>query len=264
MLTHLHRAQWELGRQDESIETLDRALALLDACRGHRRARRAAGAQVARPHAPEPQPRGDRAGREALEVARSVGRPQRGDPGADLDRRGARRRARGGRGDRDAARGAGSGARSTALLDHVGRSTRIWPTCSTSRGEARRRWRSPARDSRRCSAGGRSGTWVGAARRRDRVGAGRLASGRGGLMPRERRRYWGSTLLNYRVRRIEQALGRGDVAGAAWTSTWPSASRPTRPSRSSSRPRGAPGRARAAGGRRDGRPARRRRRARPD
>jgi DNA-binding CsgD family transcriptional regulator len=33
-------------------------------------------------------------------------------------------------------------------------------------------------------------------------------------MPRERRRYWGSTLLNHRVRRIEQALGRGDVADA--------------------------------------------------
>ena len=33
-------------------------------------------------------------------------------------------------------------------------------------------------------------------------------------MPKERRRYWGSTLLNHRVRRIEEALGRGDVAQA--------------------------------------------------
>jgi DNA-binding CsgD family transcriptional regulator len=33
-------------------------------------------------------------------------------------------------------------------------------------------------------------------------------------MPSERRGYWGTTLLNYRVRRIEQALGRGDDAQA--------------------------------------------------
>jgi DNA-binding CsgD family transcriptional regulator len=33
-------------------------------------------------------------------------------------------------------------------------------------------------------------------------------------MPKERRRYWGSTLLNHRLRRIQQALGGGDVAEA--------------------------------------------------
>ncbi len=33
-------------------------------------------------------------------------------------------------------------------------------------------------------------------------------------MPKERRRYWGATLLNHRVRRIEQALGRGDADDA--------------------------------------------------
>src|ERR687896_158890 len=41
------------------------------------------------------------------------------------------------------------------------------------------------------------------------VGAAAVAA-----MPSERRPYWGTTLLNYRVRRIEQALGRGDDAQA--------------------------------------------------
>src|SRR5918999_3366443 len=73
MLTQLHRAQWELGRQDDSIETLDRALALLDSCEdtGERaellaRKSRARMLQSRNQDAIE-------AGREALVVARSVG-----------------------------------------------------------------------------------------------------------------------------------------------------------------------------------------------
>src|ERR671914_670781 len=73
MLTQLHRAQWELGRQDDSIDTLDRALALLDSCEdtGERaellaRKSRARMLQSRNRDAIE-------AGREALVVARSVG-----------------------------------------------------------------------------------------------------------------------------------------------------------------------------------------------
>ncbi len=79
LLTHLHRAQWELNRQDESVQTLDRALALLEPCEdsGERaellaRKSRARMLQSRNREAIE-------AGREALEVARSVG-----DLGAEI------------------------------------------------------------------------------------------------------------------------------------------------------------------------------------
>ena len=139
VLTHLHRAQWELNRQDESVGTLDRALALLEPHEELRRARRAAGAQVARPDAPEPQPGGHR-GRPRGARGGSLGRrPQRRDPGAQLHRRGAGGRPGGGRGDRGAPRGALPGARARPRRAHralVGESRR---RRSTSRAAAMRR-----------------------------------------------------------------------------------------------------------------------------
>ena len=72
VLSHLHSIQWELNRQDESIETIDRALSLLDGCEP---SRELAGLLAAKARARMLQARNREAieaGREALEVARTV------------------------------------------------------------------------------------------------------------------------------------------------------------------------------------------------
>ena len=212
MLTQLHRAQWELGRQDESIETLDRALALLDSCEdtGERaellaRKSRARMLQSRNREAIE-------AGREALVVARSVG--DRGAEMLALTSIGvALAAAREVEEGTATLREALALVRKHGLADHVGRASINLADVLHLEGRSEEALAVAREGLEEVLAGGRTATWstLLVAEIEYDVGDWRAAAA---AMPRERRRYWGSTLLNHRVRRIEQALGRGDVADA--------------------------------------------------
>jgi len=212
MLTQLHRAQWELGRQDESIETLDRALALLDSCEdtGERaellaRKSRARMLQSRNRDAIE-------AGREALAVARSVG-----DRNAEMlaltsigvSLAAAREVDEGVATLREAL----ALVREHELIDHVGRATINLADVLHLDGRSEEALEVARAGRDEVLATGRSVTWsmLLVAEIEFDLGNWRAAAD---AMPKERRRYWGSTLLNHRVRRIEEALGRGDVAQA--------------------------------------------------
>src|SRR5918998_3293991 len=212
MLTQLHRAQWELGRQDDSIETLDRALALLDSCEdtGERaellaRKSRARMLQSRNRDAIE-------AGREALAVARSVG-----DRNAELlaltsigvSLAAAREVDQGIATLREAL----ALVREHGLDDHLGRATINLADVLHLNGRSEGALEIARAGRDEVLASGRSATWsmLLVAEIEFDLGNWHAAAA---AMPNERRRYWGSTLLDHRVRRIEQALGRGDVAAA--------------------------------------------------
>src|ERR671915_536232 len=212
MLTQLHRAQWELGRQDESIDTLDRALALLDSCEdtGERaelmaRKSRARMLQSRNREAIE-------AGREALAVARSVG-----DRNAELlaltsigvSLAAAREVDQGIATLREAL----ALVREHGLDDHLGRATINLADVLHLNGRSEEALEIARAGRDEVLASGRSATWsmLLVAEIEFDLGNWHAAAA---AMPNERRRYWGSTLLDHRVRRIEQALGRGDVAAA--------------------------------------------------
>lgn len=212
VLTHLHRAQWELNRQDESVETLDRALALLEP---HEDSGERAELLARKSRARMLQSRNREAiaaGREALEVARSVG-----DLGAEILALNSMGVALAAARQVDegiaALRGALSLVREHRLVEHVGRSTVNLADVLHSEGRSREALEVARWGLEEVVTAGRSGAWVALAMAEIEweLGDWRAAAA---SMPRERRRYWGSTLLNHRVRRIEQALGRGDVADA--------------------------------------------------
>jgi ATP/maltotriose-dependent transcriptional regulator MalT len=212
MLTQLHRAQWELGRQDESIETLDRALALLDSCEdtGERaellaRKSRARMLQSRNRDAIE-------AGREALVVARSVG-----DRSAEilaLTSIGVALAAA-----REVDEGTATLREALALvrehgfIDHVGRATINLAEVLHVEGRSEEALQVAREGLEEVLAGGRTATWSALLVAEIEFNVGNWPAA-AAAMPNERRRYWGSTLLNHRVRKIEQALGRGDVAAA--------------------------------------------------
>jgi ATP/maltotriose-dependent transcriptional regulator MalT len=212
VLTHLHRAQWELNRQDESIETLDRALALLEPSEdsGERaellaRKARARMLQSRNREAIE-------AGRQALEVARSVG-----DLSAEilaLNSIGVALAAA-----REVEEGIAALREALALVaehglvEHIGRSSVNLADVLHLEGRSAEALQAAREGLEQVVAAGRSGTWVelAVAEIAFEMGDWRAAAA---ALPKERRRYWGSTLLNHRLRRIEQALGRGDVDDA--------------------------------------------------
>ncbi len=212
VLTHLHRAQWELNRQDESVETLDLALTLLEP---HEDSRERAELLARKSRARMLQSRNREAiaaGREALEVARSVG-----DRGAEILALNSMGVALAAAREVDegiaALREALALVREHGLVEHAGRSTVNLADVLHLEGRSQEALEFARRGLEEVRAHGRSGTWVAlaVAEIEWELGDWRAAAA---SMPRERRRYWGSTLLNYRVRQIEQALGRGDVAGA--------------------------------------------------
>jgi DNA-binding CsgD family transcriptional regulator/tetratricopeptide (TPR) repeat protein len=212
VLTHLHRAQWELNRQDESIETLDRALALLEPCEdtGERaellaRKARARMLQGRNREAIE-------AGRAALEVARSVG-----DLSAELLALSAVGVALAAAREVDEGiavlREARSLAREHRLAVHIGR-TSVNLADVLHQGGGSEEALAVAREGlEEVRALGQTGTWLTllVAGIEFETGNWRAAAA---AMPEEGRRYVGSTLLNHRLRRIEQALGKGDDAAA--------------------------------------------------
>jgi ATP/maltotriose-dependent transcriptional regulator MalT len=96
------------------------------------------------------------------------------------------------------------------LVEHIGRSTVNLADVLHLEGRSLEALEVAREGLREVLASGRSGTWVklAVAEIEFETGDWRAAAA---SMPQERRRYWGSTLLNNRVRRIEQALGRGAV-----------------------------------------------------
>jgi DNA-binding CsgD family transcriptional regulator len=208
VLTQLHRAQWDLNRQDESIETLDRALALLEPSedtgeRAELLARKAR-ARMLQSRVRE----AIEAGREALEVARSVG-----DRDAEVLALNAIGVAQTGAREVDegiaALREARALAREHELVDQVIRSS--VNLADVLHLEARSEEAlAVAREGREHGrAHRRPGYWMAlqVAEIEFDIGDWRAAAA---SMPDKRRRLWGTTLLDYCMRRIEQALGRGD------------------------------------------------------
>ncbi|MGH3993712.1 MAG: hypothetical protein ACRDSN_14780, partial [Pseudonocardiaceae bacterium] len=209
MLTQLHRAQWELNRQDESIETLDRALALLEPCedsgvRAELLARKARARMLQSRNREAIE-----AGREALEVARSVG-----DRGAEILALNSMGVALAAARDVDegiaALREAIGLVREHRLVEHIGRSAVNLADVLHLEGRSQEALEVARGGLEEVLAAGRSETWVAlaVAEIEFETGDWRAAAA---AVPKARRRYWGATLLNHRVRRIEQALGRGDV-----------------------------------------------------
>jgi ATP/maltotriose-dependent transcriptional regulator MalT len=212
MLTQLHRAQWELGRQDESIETLDRAMALLDSFedtgeRAELLARKSRARMLQSRNQDAIQ-----AGREALAVARSVG-----DRSAELlalTSIGVALAAA-----REVEEGIATLREAVALVhehgfvEHIGRATINLADVLHLDGRSEEALEVAREGLEEVRASGRGATWSAllVAEIEFDVGNWRAAAA---AMPTERRRYWASTLLNHRMRRIEQALGRGDLDAA--------------------------------------------------
>jgi DNA-binding CsgD family transcriptional regulator/tetratricopeptide (TPR) repeat protein len=212
LLWRLHRVQWDLNRQDESIETLDRALAVLGP--GEPTGELAA-LLAAKARARMLQSRyreAIEAGREALEVARSVG-----DAAAEAQALNAIGVALAAAREVDEGiatlREARTLARERDLLDHIQRTSHNLADTLHLAGRSDEAL-TVAREARTEALGrDREVTWLTllVAEIEFDTGDWRAAEA---AMPDRRRRYWGTTLIDYRLRRIEQALGRGDDAEA--------------------------------------------------
>jgi DNA-binding CsgD family transcriptional regulator len=212
LLWRLHRVQWDLNRQDESIETIDRALSLLEPFEP---AGELATLLAAKARARMLQARNREAieaGREALEVARSVG-----DVAAEVQALNAIGVALAAARQVDegisALREARALARENGLGEYIDRSTvNLADTLhhSARSEEALAVAREGLEEAR---AGERPHTWLSLQVAQIEFEMGNWRAAAAGL-PAQRRRYWVTTLLNYRLRRIEQALGRGDDAEA--------------------------------------------------
>jgi predicted ATPase/DNA-binding CsgD family transcriptional regulator len=212
LLWRLHRIRWELNRQDESIETLDRALSLLEPLEP---TSELATLLAAKSRARMLQARNREAieaGREAIEVARSVG-----DPAAEAQALNSIGVALAAARQVDDGIAALREARSLALehgLDYqIQRlSVNLADTLHLA-GRSEEALQVARHGLEEAIANEWPLNWITMliAEIEFDTGDWRAAEA---AMPTQRRRLWGTTLLNYRVRRIEQALGRGDDAEA--------------------------------------------------
>jgi predicted ATPase/DNA-binding CsgD family transcriptional regulator len=212
LLWRLHYVQWELNRQDESIETLDRALALLEPFEPTTELATLLGAKARARMLQARYREAIEAGREALEVSRSVG-----DAAAEVQALSAIGVALATARQVDegiaALREAYALARERGLLDYMERSAVNLADILHLAGRSEEALTVARESLEEARALERRFTWLAllVAELEFDTGDWRAAAA---AMPGERRPYWGTTLLNYRVRRIEQALGRGDDAQA--------------------------------------------------
>jgi DNA-binding CsgD family transcriptional regulator/tetratricopeptide (TPR) repeat protein len=212
LLWRLHRVQWDLNRQEESVETIDRALSLLEPLEPTSELATLLAAKARARMLQARNREAIEAGREALEVARSVG-----DAAAEVQALNAigvalavARRVDEGIA---ALREARSLARENGLGEYIDRSSvNLADTLHhTAHSEEALAVAREGLDEAR--AADRPHTWLilQLAEIEFETGDWRAAAA---LLPNQRRRYWVTTRLNYRLRRIEQALGRGDGAEA--------------------------------------------------
>jgi predicted ATPase/DNA-binding CsgD family transcriptional regulator len=212
LLGRLHRVQWELGRQEESIQTLDQALALLEPFepRGE-----LAGLLAAKARARMLQARNREAieaGRAAIDVARSVGEVEA--EAQALNSIGvALAAAREVDEGIAALREAHVLAREHQLDDAIQRASVNLADTLHLAGRSREALEIGREGLEEAVARGWPHTWIAlhVAEIEFDLGDWRAAAA---AIPDERRRYLGPTLLHYRARRAEQALGRGDVEAA--------------------------------------------------
>ena len=212
LLWRLHRIQWELNRQDESIETLDRALSLLEPFEP---TSELAALLASKARARMLQARNREAieaGREALQVARSVD-----DAAAEAQALNAigvaLAAARQVNEGIAALREARALARENGLGEYVDRASVNLADSLHHTAQSHEALAVAREGLEEARAGERPHTWLVLQLAEIEFETGDWRAAAAGL-PNQRRRYWGTTLLNYRLRRIEQALGRGDDAEA--------------------------------------------------
>lgn len=212
LLWRLHRIQWELNRQDESIETLDRALSLLEPFEP---TSELAALLASKARARMLQARNREAieaGREALQVARSVD-----DAAAEAQALNAigvaLAAARQVNEGIAALREARALAREKGLGEYVDRASVNLADSLHHTAQSHEALAVAREGLEEARAGERPHTWLVLQLAEIEFETGDWRAAAAGL-PNQRRRYWGTTLLNYRLRRIEQALGRGDDAEA--------------------------------------------------
>jgi DNA-binding CsgD family transcriptional regulator/tetratricopeptide (TPR) repeat protein len=212
LLWRLHRVQWDLNRQDESIETIDRALSLLEPFEP---TSELAALLAAKARARMLQARNREAieaGREALEVARSVG-----DAAAEVQALNAIGVALAAARQVDegiaALREARTLARESGLGEYLDRTSVNLADALHHTAHSEEALAVAREGLEEARAGDRPHTWLVLQLAEIEFETGDWRTAAAGL-PNQRRRYWVTTLLNYRLRRIEQALGRGDHAEA--------------------------------------------------
>jgi DNA-binding CsgD family transcriptional regulator len=214
LLARIHRAQWELNRQDESIATLDHALDLLDSCEETVERAELLAAKARARMLQSRNREAIEAGHEALEVARSVG-----DRWAEVLALNAVGVALAGAGASRVDEGIAALREALSLAQEHGvddlRSRSFVNLADVLHLAARSEEAlAVAREGLEYARSkGRPGTWqaLQVAEIEYDTGDWRAAAA---AMPQERRRYWGVTLLLHRVRRIDHALGTGDEAAA--------------------------------------------------
>ena len=208
VLARLHHAQWDMNRQDESIATLDRALALLEPFEP---THELAALLAAKARARMLQSRNREAiedGREAIEVARTVG-----DAAAEAQALNAIGVALAAAREVDegiaALREARALGRERGLDEQIRRTTINLADTLHQAGRSEEALSVAREGLEEAVARGWRHTWLDlqVAEIEFDLGNWRAAEA---AMPDDRRRYWGTTVLNYRVRRAEQALGCGE------------------------------------------------------
>src|SRR5919109_1956500 len=209
ILARLHSAQWDMNRQDGSIETIDRALALLEPFEPTFELAALLSAKARARMLQSRNREAIEAGREAIEVARSVG-----DAAAEVQALNAIGVALAAAREVDegisALREALALARERGLDEQIRRSSINLADTLHHAGRSEEALSVAREGLEEAMARGWRHTWVELQVAEIEFDLGDWRAAAQAMPDERRRRYWGTTLLNYRVRRAEQALGRGD------------------------------------------------------
>jgi DNA-binding CsgD family transcriptional regulator/tetratricopeptide (TPR) repeat protein len=212
LLGRLHRVQWDLNRQDESIETIDRALSLLEPFEPSSELATLLAAKARARMLQARNREAIEAGRKALEVARTVG-----DAAAEVQALNAigvvLASARQVDEGISALREARALARESELGGYIDRTSVNLADALHHTGHSEEALAVSREGLEEARAAERPHTWLILQLAEINFETGDWRAAAAGL-PNQRRRFWATTLLNYELRRIEQALGRGDDAEA--------------------------------------------------